>query len=136
MYSPEQVHQGGEAAVIPEERSREAEMLLENMLQMGWFEERYRRFSHEEMERRLEEIVAAGDETMRERIRLASPDERKEIILEDMILSSTGEGGPERQWFREAFLPSAEGRALLSRFETDPEDAAKEVELLYQKSLH
>lgn len=119
------------------ERSREEEMFLENMLQMAWFEERYARLSEEERTRCLQRIrEEALSEGEQERINSASEEERKQIILEDMILSSSGDGGREREWYREVFLKIPESKQLLSQFETEPEAAAKAVEALYQRSLH
>lgn len=119
------------------ERSLEEEMFLENMLQMAWFEERYTRLSEEEKMLCLQRIQEeALSEAERERISSASSEERKQIILEDMILSSSGDGGREREWYREVFLKLPESKQLLSQFETEPEAAAKAVEALYQRSLH
>lgn len=135
MYSPEAVHQRNAENPVPK-HSPEEEMFLENMLQMGWFQERYKQLSSDEIQKRLNEIAAAGGDLMRRRIDDADEGGRQEIILEDMILSSTGEGGPERKWFREVFLPMSESKSIRILFEQDPELAAKAIESLYRKSLH
>lgn len=134
MFSPE--------TLVPEaekrrEHSHEQEMFLENMLQMAWFDHRYAALGDAEKEDLLKNIrqtASSGEEV--DRIDRADEDERKEIALEWMILSPSGNGGEERKWYRETFLPSPEGKRLLSRFEDDPEEVARQVDELFRKMRH
>lgn len=118
------------------ERTSERTMFLENMLQMAWFEERYDALQEGEKAMILERIRATASGGELQRIDSASEEEKKQIILEDMILSQDGEGGREREWYREVFLKLPEADVLLDRLEKEPEVAARRVEELYRQSLH
>lgn len=118
------------------ERTSERTMFLENMLQMAWFEERYDALQESEKTMILERLRATASGGELQRIDNASEEEKKQIILEDMILSQDGEGGREREWYREVFLKLPEADVLLDRLEKEPEVAARRVEELYRQSLH
>lgn len=111
-------------------------MFQENMLQMGWFDHRYDSLSNEELQDFLEKVHAAAAEEQKARIEKASPAERKEIVLEEMILSPSGAGSVERAWFREIFLKLPESAELLRRFPDEPETVLKEMDALFMKSHH
>lgn len=111
-------------------------MYRKNVLQIAWFEHRANTMNDEQLQLVLDRIKAESPEQA-ERINTATPEERRNILIEDMVLAPGSlAGSAERVWFREVFLKMPEAQSLLERVEEEPEEVFAEIDRLFTASHH
>jgi|GEM_PF-5931261 len=106
----------------------------ENMVQFSWLEHRLKNLDTEGVRIVLDRIVKESPEQA-DRISKAMEAEKREIIMEDLVLNPGSlSGGAERIWFREVFLNLPEAEALINRLEDDSEAVLLEMDRLFTHS--
>ena len=112
------------------------EMYRQNILQVAWFEHRANTISDEQVQLVLDRIRAESPEQA-SRIDAATREDRRNIIIEDMVLApGSHAGSAERIWFREVFLGMPEAKSLLEKIEDEPEAVFAEIDRLFVASHH
>ncbi|MDP2837718.1 MAG: hypothetical protein Q8O53_00375 [Candidatus Moranbacteria bacterium] len=126
----------------PFEVQGDRDTFKEQMLQLSWFDSLCRSYYGEDEMRVLLDTIIQKSPEQRDRIEKATSDEKREIVIEDMINSSAGYA--EAEWFRMHFPKDStdkkrplakEYQKLLERFESDPEGVNQQLNKLFQESL-